>query len=256
MNSGGRFYVYSGGTTIGTSISGSEYVYSGAALATTVLKGGDYLYSGGTASGTLIEGGSEFVSGGTTTNATVFTGAREQIFTGGTAIGTVVSAGNMYVYSGGLASNTLIIGGFEFVYSGGTINGTTVDPHEKITVSVGGTVLGGIVLSGGSAVISGTVAAGQAIVFVNSGGDLLLNNTPAFQAVISGFGIGDKVDLTSFAFLSGTTDNYVEAASNTSGTLTVADGGNQVQLNFIGYYGTAEFQLGNDSNGGTAVKFV
>ena len=57
-----------------------------------------------------------------------------------------------------------------------------------MTVSSGGIVAAGLTLSGGTASISGSVAAGQTMAFAGTGGDLALYNLPGFSAVIGGFG--------------------------------------------------------------------
>ena len=121
----------------------------------------------------------------------------------------------------------------------------------------GGAALDGLTISGGTAVISGTMAAGQAVTFAGTGGDLVLWNLPDFAAVISGFGTGDQVDLGGFAFSSsGETLTFTEAGSNTSGTLTVVDGGKTASLTLAGSYATSDFMLANDGVGGTFVKFT
>ena len=74
--------------------------------------------------------------------------------------------------------------------------------------------------------------------------------------MIGGFGSGDKIDLGHFAFGSGSTQTYTEAASHTSGTLSVVNGGNQANLTLLGSYVTSNFALSNDGAGGTLVKFA
>ncbi len=69
----------------------------------------------------------------------------------------------------------------EYVSSGGI----TASSGGRITVSAGGIVQAGLTISGGTALVSGTVAAGQTVTFAGSGGDLALANLSAFAAVIS-----------------------------------------------------------------------
>ena len=147
-------------------------------------------------------------------------------------------------------------GGLQFILSAGTVSGGTVISGATMTVSSGGFVAAGLTLSGGTANISGSVATGQTMNFVGTGGDLALYNLPAFGAVIGGFGTGDKIDLGTFTFGSGTTRSFVEAASHTSGTLSVANGASQANLTLLGSYVTSNFALSNDSAGGTLVKFA
>jgi len=118
-------------------------------------------------------------------------------------------------------------------------------------------VLNGLRISGGTAVISGSVASGQTMTFVGSGGDLALYNLSGFAAVISGFSTGDQIDLGGFAFSSnGETRTFTEAANKTSGTLTVVDGGKTASLTLAGSYVTSAFMLTNDGAGGTFVRFT
>ena len=73
--------------------------------------------------------------------------------------------------------------------------------------------------------------------------------------MIGGFGTGNKIDLGSFAFGLASTRSFTEAASHTSGTLSVVNGGNQAHLTLLGSYVTGNFALSNDGAGGTLVKF-
>jgi hypothetical protein len=59
-------------------------------------------------------------------------------------------------------------------------------------------------------------------------------------------------------YLSGTgeTWSFTEAASLTSGTLSVVDGVQSASLSLLGNYVTSDFALSNDKHGGTFVKFV
>jgi hypothetical protein len=125
-----------------------------------------------------------------------------------------------------------------------------------MTVSSGGIVAAGLTLSGGTADISGSVAAGQTINFAVPGGDLALYNLPAFAATIGGFGSGDTIDLARFTFSSATTQSFTEASSQTSGTLSVVTGALQANLTLHGSYVTSNFVLSNDGAGGTLVKLA
>ena len=79
---------------------------------------------------------------------------------------------------------------------------------------------------------------------------MALYNLSAFGATIGGFSSGDKIDLATFTFGSGTTRSF------SSGTLTVTNGGNHENLLFAGSYTTSNFALSNDGTGGTLVKFA
>jgi hypothetical protein len=125
-----------------------------------------------------------------------------------------------------------------------------------LTVASGGFVSGGLNISGGgTANISGGVAAGQDVLFSGSG-DLALSNLANFHALIGGYSTGDALDLGGFAYRSGETFTFTEAANLLSGTLGVHDGGLTANLTLVGKYVTSDFALSNDAHGGTLVKFV
>jgi hypothetical protein len=125
-----------------------------------------------------------------------------------------------------------------------------------LTVSSGGFVSGGLTISGGgTANISGGVAAGQDVLF-SGAGDLALSNLSNFHALIGGASTGDEFDLGGFAFGPGETFSYTEAANLLSGTLGVHDGGLTANLTLLGKYVTSDFALSTDGHGGSFVKFV
>ncbi|MGC2413666.1 MAG: hypothetical protein WA459_13355, partial [Stellaceae bacterium] len=230
-----------------------QTVFSGGVTRGTVLSGGAEIVSaGGAASGTVVDsGGTERVYG-RAYEGTVVSGGREIVESGGVASGITVKHGGIQtVYSGGTTRGIVLSGGVETVHgtaSGGRVNsGGTETVYGKAS---GGTINGGLieVRSGGSA--SGTVS------FV-SGGTLQLDAEATFTGVIAGF-TGpsplDQLDLRGIAFGSGTTRSFTEAASNTSGTLTVTDGTHSVHLTLLGNYITNNFALFTDSHGGTRVN--
>ncbi len=293
VESGGAEFILSGGTTRGTVLSGgSEFVSSGGsasggtvgsgglqyvgaagvASGTTVRTGGDQtVLSGGAARGTVLSGGFEFVeSGGKAIGTTDYGGAEtvEGIASGGTVVCggnqvvesggvadavTVKHGGSQYVYPGGTARGTMVLsGGSEIVLAGGAASGTIVDSGGTETVhgrASGGTINGGLieVASGGTA--SGTFT------FL-SGGTLQLDAGARFTGAIKGFGKpdpADRIDLRGISFSAGPTRSFVEAASLTSGTLTVTDGTHTVHLTLLGTYATGNFKLATDTHGGTLV---
>jgi hypothetical protein len=91
---------------------------------------------------------------------------------------------------------------------------------------------------------------------LGSGVDLALYNLPSFAAKIAGFDAGTTIDLGAFAYSATATSSFVEASSNTSGTLTITNGGSVASLTLDGRYVTTDFALSNDGTGNTFVKFV
>ena len=115
---------------------------------------------------------------------------------------------------------------------------------------------GGLTISGGgTANISGSVAAGQDVLF-SGAGDLALYNLANFNALIGGYSTGDEFDVAGFTYGAGETVKYTEAASLLSGTLSIHDGGLTANLTLLGNYVTSDFALANDGHGGSFVKFV
>src|SRR5262249_48547326 len=124
------------------------------------------------------------------------------------------------VQKGGFAANTFLSGGFMLVQSGG--------------------LLGNITFS------------------ADRGGTLELDDSQHFgNGTIIGFaspaGVTEAIDLRDITFDGTTTVKYTEAASNTSGTLTVTHGTQTANLTLLGTYSTASFHIATDNAGGTLV---
>ncbi len=198
--------------------------------------GREIVAAGGVASGTVVRyGGREYVHG-TASGDTVSSGGRQVVGVGGVANAvTVTVSGDQTVSSGGAASGTIVgSGGTEIVYAGGTTNATTIS--------------GGLV-----EVMSGAYVSGRLFTF-SGGGTLQLDRSVYFKGQIAGFAVPDQLDLRDIAFVSGTTTvSFAEAASHTSGTLTVASGAHTAKLTLLGSYVTSQFTLTSDGHGGTLV---
>jgi autotransporter passenger strand-loop-strand repeat protein len=233
--------------------------------------GGQYANSGGRAVGTTIRGGGfQAVYGGTATGTVVSNGGAQYAAFGGKAVGAIVRSGGFEdVFSAGTSSRTIISkGGFEAVSSGSVARATTINSGGSQTVSAGGVASGGTVNSGGVETVSGRASGGTikgglikvasggkasgTVTFV-SGGTLQLNAGASFTGAIKGYAVPDRIDLRGIAFGAGTTRSFTEAASTTSGTLTVTDGTHTVHLTLLGSYKTNNFTLSTDNHGGTRV---
>lgn len=222
--------------------------------------GGEIVDDGGQTIGTVVKAGGEEVLGGAGSrniaDATVISsGGQLLVGQGGTASGaSILAGGQEQVLSGGVDQASVVhSGGVESILSGGTLSGGSVF-GGTISVGAGATVAGGLTISGGSAIISGSLATGQTAAFAGTGGDLALDNLGGFAAVISGFVKGDKIDLGGFAFSTAAKASFTEAASLTSGTLTVLAGSQRAQLTLLGNYTTSNFALSNDGAGGIFIK--
>jgi autotransporter passenger strand-loop-strand repeat protein len=214
--SGGTLDILSGGTAVGTTVDsgGSEIVSSGGTASNTTVSGGGSLVvlSHGIADpATIYGGGSETVSsGGTDLGAHVSGGIQIDL---GLVSGVTVYAGSQVVGSAGTAIGTTVSnGGTEVVSSGGKTSGTVLRSGQEIlsrgAVASGTVISGGgeIVSSGGSAISGGTleVASGgtaSGVVF-SSGGILQLDASSHLSGTVSGFHLGDEIDLRGLAFSS------------------------------------------------------
>ena len=154
-------------------------------------------------------------AGETSASAAAISGGAQRVEAGGTAISTTVGVdsrgdvGEQDVY--GLASGTTISGGTQLVESGGT----------AIDVAIRG---GGVGINGGTLVLaSGAVVSGQ--VAFTGGGTLEILGSAMPTAIISGFLIGDAIDLASVA--SGSGGNVVLTSGN---VLDVVEGGSTYVL--------------------------
>jgi hypothetical protein len=78
----------------------------------------------------------------------------------------------------------------------------------------------------------------------------------AFGGTISGFHLGDEIDLRGLAFTSGTTNlswTQLTSGANASGTLTVSSGAAVETLTLLGQYSQGSFSATSDGHGGTVI---
>jgi hypothetical protein len=117
----------------------------------------------------------------------------------------------------------------------------------------GGTAAATTISGGTLEVTSG--ANGGNVTFA-SGGILQLDSLMAFGGTISGFTLGDEIDLRGLAYTSGTTNlswTQLTSGANASGTLTVSSGAAVETLTLLGQYTAANFSATSDGFGGTLV---
>ena len=158
-----------------------------------------------------------------------------------------------FVPAAGMTAFSIVGSSAVEIVSSAAVSAGTVTSGGNITVGSSAVVAGGLTISGGTAVIAGFAAAGQAVRFVGTGGDLVLGNIGAFAAAISGFVPGDKIDLGGFIFAGAEKATFTEPAALTSGTLTIVDGTQQAHLTVLGNFTTSAFTLANDGTGGTFI---
>ena len=237
--SGGQQRVEIGGTAIGTTINSAGQTLPasnlqndfGTAISTTInSRGLQAVETGATAISTTISGGQQNVFSGTAISTTI-SGGTQLVEFNGTASSTIISSGGeQVVQTSGTAIGTIISsGGSEIVNAGGTANNTTIASGGRLEILTNG-VVGGVVLSGGTADLNSGAKVSAPIALVGTGGTLEIGGSAAplsaFMSglVVSGLAAGDTVDLTNVAFVSGAT------ASAANGFLDVTVGGTSYAL--------------------------
>ena len=139
-------------------------------------------------------------------------------------------------------------GGLQVISAGGTAVGTIISFGGREIISAAGTA-NATTIRGGTAEIADGGSVGSSIAFAGGGGTLQIDATPS--ATISGFVLGDVIDLADLAFSSGT------AATLTSGgVLVVTEGATtrMVQLDPAHNYALQSFALSADAGSGTDVR--
>ena len=151
--------------------------------------------------------------------------------------------------SGGAASGTAIgFGGMQTVSSGGTDFGTTVGSGGSELVMSGGTAANAVIAGGTLEIADGGKLAG-AVDFAGSG-TLKIDGAAMPAATVSGFGVGQTIDLTGVAY-----DGAGSATLAAGNVLQVSEGGQTYSLaldptqNYAGH----GFALANDGHGGTKI---
>lgn len=252
--SGGVELVVGSGVASGSSSTGAS-VGSGTVLVVS---------SGGTASGAIVSsGGTEtVVSGGIDQGATIQMGGTQVVL--GSASGDLVY-GSQVVSSGGIASNETVFAGGSISLTGATATGLVVSSGGSVNLGSGSTLsnttlnTGTITLNGPTALLTGSLSLdpGNTIVVTSD-----QPNGYQDQAVISGFGPGDTIDLTST-----TNVGSAYAASPSPSALTITtSGGNTVasitegattdSFIFAGTTIGTGLVLGSDGNGGAALTYL
>jgi hypothetical protein len=127
-----------------------------------------------------------------------------------------------------------------------TTTGTVLN-KGTIGVSSGALDLEGAVSGKGTDTISGastlefdsTVGGGQTVGFTGGGGTLDLLDPLGFAAKISGFAATDSVELSGDWVFS----HFSETGNGNMGTLTLANGSNDLSLHFLGDYTASDFNI-------------
>ena len=93
-------------------------------------------------------------------------------------------------------------------------------------------------------------------VIFSSGGALQLDSGSHLSGTISGFHLGEEIDLRGLAFSSSSstlTWKQTTSGANASGTLTVKEGTSSTTLTMVGSYTVSNFSATSDGHGGTLI---
>jgi hypothetical protein len=141
------------------------------------------------------------------------------------------------------------------------VNSGTIETSGTLDIS--GTVSGtGVIKIDSGAALELGSATTATVTFANGSattGHLVLDDSKDFTGQIAGFaGDGtaansDSIDLKDINFSHLTTETYTENNAGTGGTLTLSDGTDTSNINFIGNYVLANFTLSSDASGGTLI---
>jgi autotransporter passenger strand-loop-strand repeat protein len=219
----------------------------------TVSNGGSLtVQSGGTAvSATILAGGSALVLG-TDSGTTISAGGYETVL--GAATGDQIYGTQLVSATGALVSSETVMSGgaLDLFLKGETASNTVVASGGSLAINGNATAWntvidgGAVILESPKAVLSGTVT------FTGPGEIQVTDTTSAGYgdlAVISGFGTGDAVDITSAVMGGGATLSSSVVSGNTE--VTVTSGGTSESFVFGGTSG--DFALVSDGNGGEEI---
>ena len=287
---GGYQYLAAGGTANNAVLydPGVQVISAGAIANNTIISGGEQADYGSANATIIYSAGLQIVeSGGVTSGATISSGGLQIVSSGGTAQGTHLLSGGVQVLLAGAHNNatTSAAGGFVistgvFVLSGtqlvsaasATLSGASIGADALGYVLSGGTALNTFVGSGGTlSVLSGGTARGTTIsngsldlaiggslgtgpvTFLGSAGALEIDDTSMPNNVISGFNIGDVIDLASITF-----DSAGDATLSAGNVLQIVENGQTNQLNFAASenFNGKQFQLSADNGVGTIITLI
>jgi hypothetical protein len=121
-------------------------------------------------------------------------------------------------------------------------------------LNIEGVVNGGLVEIEGKGEVTIAQASSENVTFqAKSTGELVLDST-SYTGQISGFGANtsQSIDLADIDFAAGAKIvSYVANRKKTGGVLTITAGTNTVQLQLVGTYKLANFDIASDGDGGT-----
>ena len=284
----GRILLGAGGETLdGTfravSVQGRLSLVAGGAatLAGSIALAGELTMFKGSlltiaAAGATLSGGGKIYLSNSATNLIVgqsasatLTNSGDRIFGAGNLGGgslTLVNGASGVIASFGSAGLTVDTGGatiqnagtIEADHAGLTVKSALGNTGKLEAVGATLTLTGAITGAGSAAILSGgAVVADSAfnenVAFIGGRGSLMLAQSQAYGATISGFSRtgGTSLDLRDIGFVSGSEPTFSGNASG--GVLTVTDGTHTAKIHLIGDYLGSTFTASSDGHGGTIV---
>ncbi|MDB5394774.1 MAG: hypothetical protein JWM91_2280, partial [Rhodospirillales bacterium] len=149
------------------------------------------------------------------------------------------------------SSSALSLGALNATFSSGIAGAGNLEVSGTGTAAfstLGGT--GTVTIDAGSTVsVAGAVGADETIAFNGAGGTLALGSPGTFAGTITGFDAGDRIDLTTLAFIDGGTA-VLDGATD---ILTITDGTRTYTQQLAGNYTGDFFHLIDDGHGGSYV---
>src|SRR5258708_23477913 len=168
---------------------------------------------------------------------------------------THISGGQTFTVSSGIIdTNDLVLpSGTEIVAFGGTTSGTTIAFGGLEQVMAGGTAAVTVISGGTLEIQNGGVVGAGGIIFSGSGGKFAIDGTTMPTSAISGFVIGDAIDLAGVSFANG--GNVQLSAGN---VLRGFEGGQfyTLELDSGQSYAGKSFRLSSDGPGGRDIQVV
>jgi Ca2+-binding RTX toxin-like protein len=146
--------------------------------------------------------------------------------------------------NGGLTINSAVV----------TNDGNLLAAGGTLTVTHAVTGDGLTTLSGSGGADFGGDGTHQDVLFATvSNSKLELDHSQTYTGAISGFNLGDSIDLHDISFAAATTTAVYTPTSNAEGTLVITDtlSGNHATLDLLGTYVQANFHITDDGSGHT-----
>jgi autotransporter passenger strand-loop-strand repeat protein len=242
--------------TAATTSATSATVSSGTPVSSATVTSGSLLTvaSGGTATGTTVLSGGTLIvsSGGSDSGATIAHGGKETVL--GAASGDIVQGTQLVsAASATVTSETVYNGGaIDLFLKGAVARDITLTNGGALVISGNATAIDTVISNGGTVTLESAKAVlSGSLTFIGSG---TLADTTFVSAgygdlaVISGFGTGDVIDLTT---TTGGTLTTALVSGNTVATVTV--GSNSETFTFAGDVGSSLALIGD---GGTGQEIV